>query len=86
MESSVCTWNANSLFHQEGAPRSSRRNLIDKLLRSHQVLLLQETHGGLEDFQTRFPQMDARYHIFASEGPNHATGGVAVILHKSVPG
>ncbi len=84
LEADACTWNANSLFHQVPAAWSSPRTLFDKLIRSHKVLFLQETHGCFQDFQTRLPQFSAQFRVFASAVPNRAAGGFAVLVHKSL--
>ena len=47
-------------------------------------MALQETHGGIEDFETWLPHIAKDFHIRCSRGPSPATGGVAFLIHKSL--
>ncbi len=54
---SVVTWNAAALFHQDWIKRRARRSTLEQLLNNFCIIGLQETHGGLEDFEVMLPRV-----------------------------
>ncbi len=57
---------------------------MDQLSRNFEVICMQETHGGKEDFETAFPQISENFHLGCSRGKTQATGGEAVWVKKTL--
>ena len=48
------------------------------------MVCLQETHGRHADFVVAFPHIANKWKIFSSPGPTEATGGVAILIKRSL--
>ena len=44
--------------------------------------MLQEVHGGVEDFLVNFPKVCADFEVVAMAGKNDGTAGVAILIRK----
>ena len=80
----LVTWNASALIAVDALKRDARRAFLTQVLLSPCVCFLQEVHGELTAFEAHLPEIGRNYRIFASPGPNFATGGVATLVHKSL--
>ena len=83
-EFAVVSWNANALAIKDMQRRAEKRKVLQGLLASNAVVCMQEVHGGEAALDTLFPETRIGFWSHCSGGANHATGGVATLIKKSL--
>ena len=80
----VGLWNARALVHSITARRDSKRTVLRNLVARTQVAAVLETHGSAEDVELMLGTDGAAVDILSTNLPDRCTGGVAIILKKSL--
>ena len=82
------TWNANGLLTTERlsiASRKIKNRAFDSTIGDHEVVVIQETHGQREQWNTYIRRLKTSHKIFYSSdpiAPNNA--GVAIIMKSQI--
>ena len=79
----LVTWNARTLLHHDSDIFKMKKDFLDKIMGSADVILIQETHGTVPDINTFLHAEQAHFHIFFSPGPNRGTAGLITMISKS---
>jgi exonuclease III len=77
------TWNANSLCTKSPNYRVKFDTLLS-ISKTADIICLQETHGGIDQFLTHFPTLPHSFIITASPGPADNIGGVAILVRQTL--
>ena len=77
------TWNAQALLHHKPQVRQSKTRFLDELMRDHQVIVLQESHGTREEALRLLRWVGRMWWLWVFPEPDRATAGTIILVAKS---
>ena len=78
----VVTWNARALLTKDPGKRQTKLGVLDRVLLSANVVLLQEVHGTQEEAALAFFRYERDWLIRFNPGPDRNNGGTAIFIKK----
>jgi hypothetical protein len=82
----VVSWNARALLHSDKKIVHAKMKVFLKLLKLHDVVLLQEAHGTIADWQHFEHQFFLSHRMFLSLSEDSNAGGIVNLVAKSTAG
>lgn len=76
--------NAMALLHGHGRRRRAKVGLAVRVVKGHDVVMLQETHGSMEELRMEFAVAHATHAIWGSAHAHSDKGGIAIIVKKTL--